>query len=451
MRLRYWGTRGSIPSPGPDTVRYGGNTPCVSVRADDGTLLIFDCGTGARSLGLELARGGPVRAHLFLSHTHADHLQGLPFFVPAFVPGSELTIYGPTGIDRPLRDAIAGLMEYAYFPVPLADLAARIEIVELGEGTVQVGPATIQAQHVNHTAPCLGYRLTLDGAVLAYATDHEPFATPTWRDEGARGSLDASGLLHPGDARHVSLLRDADLLIHDAQYSAREYEDKRTWGHSPVEYAVDVALAARARELTLFHHDPMRSDAAMDEVIAAARARVAVSGRELAVGAAAEGIERELHGSADIGADDDLPEGSASGIAAGARVLVADDDDLVADVLCIMLEEDGCAVRRACDGVEAIQMAREEPFDLILLDLQMPKLDGFAVCRALRADPALRDVPVVMLTASGGRADIAAGFAEGASDYITKPFSIAQVRARVRSWLRRVEQRPPQATPPPRR
>ena len=443
MRLRYWGTRGSIPSPGPDTLRYGGNTPCISVRADDGTLLIFDCGTGARSLGLELADGGPVRAHLFLSHTHADHLQGLPFFVPAFVPGSELTIYGPAGIDRPLRDAIAGLMAYAYFPVALADLAARIEIVELGEGTVQVGPATVQSQHVNHTAPCLGYRLTLDGAVLVYATDHEPFATPTWRDDGAQRALEASGLLHPGDARHVSLLRDADLVIHDAQYSAREYQDKRTWGHSPVEYAVDVALAARARELTLFHHDPMRSDAAMDETIAAARARATASDRELAVGAAAEGIERELHGNARIGADDQLPEGSSSGIAAGARVLVADDDDLVAGVLRLMLEEDGCAVRHASDGEEAVRMARGERFDLILLDRQMPRLDGMAVCRALRADPALRGVPVIMLTASAGRADIAAGFAEGASDYITKPFSIAQVRARVRSWLRRVEQRPP--------
>ena len=443
MRLRYWGTRGSIPSPGPDTIRYGGNTPCLSVRADDGTLLIFDCGTGARSLGLELARGGPVRAHLFLSHTHADHLQGLPFFVPAFVPGSELTIYGPAGIDRPLRDAIAGLMAYAYFPVALADLAARIEIVELGADMLTIGSATIQSQHVNHTAPCLGYRLTLDGAVLVYATDHEPFATPTWRDDGAQQSLDASGLLHPGDARHVSLLRDADLVIHDAQYSAREYQDKRTWGHSPVEYAVDVALAARARELTLFHHDPMRSDAAMDEVIAAARARAAASGRELAVGAAAEGIERELHGSARTGAADSLPQGSASGIAAGARVLVADDDDLVAEVLRLMLEEDGCSVSHACDGVEAIRMAREEPFDLILLDRQMPRLDGMAVCRVLRSDPGLRGVPVIMLTASAGRADIAAGFAEGASDYITKPFSIAQVRARVRSWLRRVEQRPP--------
>lgn len=443
MRIRYWGTRGSIPSPGPDTIRYGGNTPCVSVRADDGTLLIFDCGTGARSLGLELARSGPVRAHLFLSHTHADHLQGLPFFVPAFVPGSELTIYGPTGIDRPLRDAIAGLMEYAYFPVPLTELAARIEIVELGEGTVQVGPATIRAQHVNHTAPCLGYRLTLDGAVLAYTTDHEPFATPTWRDDLARSALDAGGLLHPGDVRHVALLRDADLVIHDAQYTAAEYEGKQTWGHSPADYAVDVALAAGAHELALFHHEPTRSDQALDAVLAASRARVAASGRALAVGAAAEGIERELQGEADIGADGDLPEGSSSGIAAGACVLVADDDDLVAEVLRLMLEEDGCAVRRACDGLEAIQMAREGSFDLILLDRQMPKLDGFAVCRALRADPALRGVPVVMVTASTGRADIAAGFAEGASDYITKPFSIAQVRARVRSWLRRVGPRPP--------
>lgn len=368
------------------------------------------------------------------------------------MPGSELTIHGPVGIDRPLRDAIAGLMGYAYFPVPLADLAASIEFVELGEGTIHVGPATVKAQQLNHTAPCLGYRVTLDGAVLAYLTDHEPFATPTWRDERARSELDADGLLHPGDARHLSLMRDADLVIHDTQYTAAEYESKHTWGHSPVEYAVDLALAAGVHELALFHHDPARSDAALDAVLTAARARVTASGRRLAVGAAAEGVERELRGRVDAGPDDEeLPEGSASGIAAGARVLVADDDDDVAALLRAVLEEDGCEVHRACDGAEAVRLAQAVRFDLILLDRQMPELDGSAVCRAVRADTAQRGVPVVMLTASGGRADIAAGFAEGASDYITKPFSVAQVRARIRSWLRRVEPQPPPATPPPHR
>lgn len=437
MRLRYWGTRGSFPAPGPDTVRYGGNTPCVSVRADDDTLLIFDCGTGARALGLELAKSGPVRAHLFLSHTHMDHLMGLPFFVPAFVKGSELTIHGPAGIDRPLRDAIGGLMEYAYFPVPLAEVAVRIDIVELAEETVRIGSATVRTQHLNHTAPCLGYRLALDGAVLAYVTDHEPFATPTWRDETARHELDADGLLHVGDARHVAFLRDADLVIHDAQYTGREYEAKHAWGHSPAEYAVETALAAGAHELALFHHDPTRSDDELDALLAACRARVAGSGRDLAVSAATEGVERELRGAAGLVPTDDVEEAGTASVKHGARVLVADDDDDLAELLRQVLAEDGCTVTRARDGTEALRLARAERFDLILLDRRMPQLDGSEVCRALRADPKLRRVPVLMLTVRGGRADIAAGFADGASDYITKPFSVSQVRARVRSWLTR--------------
>lgn len=437
MRLRYWGTRGSFPAPGSGTVRYGGNTPCVSVRADDDTLLIFDCGTGARALGIELAKSGPVRAHLFLSHTHMDHLMGLPFFVPAFVKGSELTIHGPAGIDRSLRDAIGGIMEYAYFPVPLTEVPARIDIIELTEETIQVGSATVRTQHLNHTAPCLGYRLSLDGAVLAYVTDHEPFATPTWRDETARRGLDAGGLLHAGDARHVSFLRNADLVIHDAQYTVGEYEAKHAWGHSPADYAVDVALAAGAHELALFHHDPTRTDDALDGLLAAARTRVSGSGRDLAVYAATEGVERALRGAAGLVTTDDALEAGAASFEPGARVLVAEDDDDVAELLRQVLVEDGCLVTRARDGREALRLARAEPFDLILLDRLMPQLDGSEVCRGLRADPALRRLPVLMLTVTSARADIAAGFADGASDYITKPFSVSQVRARVRSWLTR--------------
>src|SRR5438132_10814313 len=146
IRVRFWGTRGSIAAAGPDTLRFGGNTPCVEVAADDGTLLIFDCGTGARKLGLSLATKGAIRSHLLLSHTHGDHIQGLPFFLPAFTPGSQLTIYGPAGVDRSLSQAVGGSMDYAYFPVALSSLPARFDFVELDETEFTIGGIRIRTQ-----------------------------------------------------------------------------------------------------------------------------------------------------------------------------------------------------------------------------------------------------------------------------------------------------------------
>src|SRR4029079_17358460 len=154
IRLRSWGTRGSIAAAGPETLRFGGNTACVDAVTDDGTLLIFDCGTGARKLGLSLADKGPIRAHLLLSHTHGDHIQGLPFFLPAFTPGSQLTIYGPSGVDRSLAQAVGGSMDYAYFPVALSSLPARFDFVELDETEFTVGQVRVKTQFLNHTAPC---------------------------------------------------------------------------------------------------------------------------------------------------------------------------------------------------------------------------------------------------------------------------------------------------------
>lgn len=435
MRVRFWGTRGSIPTPGAETLRYGGNTSCVEVWADDGTLLIFDCGTGARELGLALARSGPLRARLLVGHTHMDHIQGLPFFLPAFVPGSHLTIYGPAGIDRSLPTAIGGQMEYAYFPVPMNNLPAQLDFRELGEGEFSVGDVRIRTQYLNHTVPSVGYRVQAGDAALVYATDHEPHARSLWRPDRPDGAFDLSAMLHAGDVHHAEFLRDADLVIHDSQYTAEEYPVKVGWGHATVEYAVDVALAARVKRLALFHHDPTRSDRALDHTLGTCRAYVARWGGQLEVFAAAEGDEVTLPERGGLKPPERGPR--APRVPTRARVLVVDDDEVVLGLLDSALRLDGYEVVRATNGAEAVRLAGQHLFDLILLDVEMPEMDGLTVCRTLRADQRLASVPIVMLTARSGAEDIMAGFAEGVTDYMTKPFALPQVRARVRAWLTR--------------
>jgi CheY-like chemotaxis protein len=435
MRIQFWGTRGSIAAPGPETLRYGGNTPCVDVRTQDGTLLIFDAGTGIRKLGLALAGGGPVRAYLFISHTHSDHIQGLPFFAPIFLAGSHLSIFGPAGIERSLPGALAGQMELTYFPVPMHELESRREVNELGEQEFTLGEIRVRTQYLNHTLPTLGYRVEAGGAVLVYATDHEPHPGTLWRPDRPSGHFEPGLMLHPGDTRHAEFLRGADLVIHDAQYTAAEYASRKNWGHSPVEYVLDVALAAGARRLALFHHDPTRTDAALDELLQRARTYVQEQGASLEVLVAAEGAVLTL---AEGGSSESVTAAPRPPrLAQRARVLVADDDESVLRLLRSALERDGYAVTEVANGAEAVEAAGRQPFDLILLDLEMPVLDGFSACQAMRRDPRLASIPIVMLTGRAEDEHILRGFEHGVTDYITKPFTLALVRARVRNWLTR--------------
>ena len=446
MRATFWGVRGSISTSGADVLRYGGNTPCVEVRTDDGTLMIFDCGTGARKLGLSLARTGPVRAHLFVSHTHADHIQGLPFFIPAFMPGSHLTVYGPAGIDRSFPEAMGGQMEYAYFPVPMNELAATVEFVDLAEGEFNIGAIRVRTQFMNHTAPTLGYRVTAGSRTLVYATDHERHGGATWRPGRAEGTYDQADLLHAGDQRHAEFLRDADVVIHDAQYQAPDLPAKAGWGHSTVDYAVDIAHVARVKHLVLFHHDPTRDDGAVDAILGTARDRAeafevsaAAEGDEISVDetAADETAAAETAGAEHISTDGPR----APRIQTRARILVADDDPAILDLLKQVLRADGYQVIGVSDGAVALSRARVDAFDLILLDDKMPILDGTSVARELRLDTKFAHVPIVMITGRTAERDVEAAFSGGVTDYITKPFMVSQLRARVRSWLSRSAER----------
>ena len=406
----------------------------MSLTTDGDTLLIFDCGTGARNLGLSLLEAGEaVEASVLLGHCHWDHIQGFPFFGPIFVPGNRFTIYAPTGGEKSLADVLAGQMEYTYFPVRLDELQAGITFRDLGEDTFAVGDATVRTQYLNHTALTLGYRVTAGGVTVVYATDHEPNAPSLWQVDDVTGRR---SVVHQGDQRHIDFLAGADLLIHDAQYTHEEYaEGKIGWGHSPMEYVVEVAAQAGVKRLALFHHDPSHADDDLDRLVARCQTLAEGLGADLAVFGAAEGHAVHLRERPqDVEPDHDPLRPSVAG---QPRILIAEDDPDVRTVLVDILAEDNYELVVARDGREALALALGRTPDLVLLDLQMPVLDGREVCRNLRADPSTRQVPVILLTASASEADITEGFEGGATDYITKPFAPAMVRTRVRSWLLR--------------
>ncbi len=245
LTIRFWGVRGSIASPGAHTVRTGGNTPCVEVRCGD-TRLILDAGTGIRALGEQMLSEGARECTLLSSHLHWDHIQGLPFFLPAWVLGHRVTIVGRPGI----REAMETQMTPPCFPVRIADMKAELAFREMASGeAIQVGPATVRAATLNHPGGVYGYRIEHGGASVVYATDTEHYACP--------------------DPHLVELARGADVLIYDAMYTQDEYAGrvgptKVGWGHSTWDAGVAVADAAGVGRLVLFHHDPQRTDDEVD-------------------------------------------------------------------------------------------------------------------------------------------------------------------------------------------
>src|SRR5919197_4082474 len=273
MKIRFWGTRGSIPTPGPLTVRYGGNTACVEVCDSTGSLLILDAGTGLRELGTALMNDGgsrPFSVDLLLSHLHWDHIQGIPFFRPAYDPKTSLRIRGPKQA-RTMKELLGLGMDDPFFPVDIDDMPARLDVGELDDGSDErIGRFRVLAASIFHPSPALAYRVEADGRALVYATDTEdPF----------------SGKPNPV----VPLAKDADMLIHDAQYLETDF--KPTWGHSTVASAIDVAVNARVKRLVLYHHDPERSDDAPDAIGRGAPRRGNERGQGLEIVVAREGME----------------------------------------------------------------------------------------------------------------------------------------------------------------
>src|SRR5262245_6399232 len=289
MTVRFWGTRGSIAAPGPGTTRYGGNTSCVELRCG-GDIIIFDAGTGIRGLGEALLReygGRPLTVHLFISHTHWDHIQGFPFFMPAYQATSTINVYGPSGQGRPLERLLRGQMDPDYFPVALGDMGATIRVHEYRTGEFALGDTTVRAHYLNHPGMTLGYRVTHGGRSVVYATDNEPYRHTLARFGRLAESAEGFGALLDQDL--VRFVAGADLYIGEAQYTDEEYPQKVGWGHSSVTATVEVALQAGVNTLALYHHDPMHTDEVVTSMEAAARRIIQSRGVEMRCFAAQEG------------------------------------------------------------------------------------------------------------------------------------------------------------------
>ena len=294
LAATFWGTRGSIAAPGPATTLYGGNTACVEVRSGQ-DILIFDAGTGIRELGLALAqefRGRASTIHLFISHTHWDHIQGFPFFVPAYSPGTTLHIYGSAGRGQSLKTVLSGQMQSDYFPVSLGDLVSTIHVHEYGGEPFRIGDAAVSATYLNHPGMALGFRVERAGKSLVYATDHEPYRTTL--EAGSREAEAGKRFGRVLDDAFVGFVKDTDLYIGEAQYTDVEYPSKVGWGHSSLSATVEVALQGGVKTLALFHHDPMHSDDVVTGMEVLAKELIAERGVSLRCFAAREGQTVEV-------------------------------------------------------------------------------------------------------------------------------------------------------------
>ena len=261
MKVSFWGTRGSLAAPSPETVRYGGNTSCVSVKGSNNTLLVLDAGTGIRSLGWELP-ADLSQIHILLTHLHMDHIQGLPFFAPLRRPGVDIHIWGPASTTRSLSSRLQKYLSPPLFPVSVRELAANLNFHELPADLIEIGEFRINAQLIIHPNPTIGYRIQCGRATVTYLPDHEPAL-------GARK--------FPRETEWTSgyaLAEGCDLLIHDAQYTEDEYPDRVGFGHSTIRQAFLFAQLAKVKHFVPFHYDPTHSDTELDQMFAEIMAEI---------------------------------------------------------------------------------------------------------------------------------------------------------------------------------
>lgn len=435
MKVSFWGTRGSIAKAGPNTVRFGGNTSCVEVRSSKGTLIIIDCGTGAHGLGHSLmgsaSGGSQVNGHILISHTHWDHIQGIPFFAPLFVPGNTWNIYAPRGLGASLQDALAGQMQYTYFPVALRDLGATIHYHDLVEGVFEIDDVQIRTHYLNHPALTLGYRLEADGVSVVYTCDHEPFS----RDYAL-----GTGDMVEQDHRHLNFISQSDLAIHDAQYTANEYANKVGWGHTPIDCAVRMCCDAKVRKLALTHHDPMRSDDELDALVADARLQLSEIGSGMEVFAAAEGSTIEL-----IPEPDRKPVVERRRFSAKAEITPAlvDHNVLVAagnpqntKVIVQAAEPDEIGTIIVREEDDPVKLFRENEPSIVVIDDFAGFDAALDLCRRLRKieEDRREKTPIVLISENEERQE---AIEAGVTDWLVPLFTREYARTRLRAWVMR--------------
>ncbi len=393
--------------------------------------LILDCGTGIRELGRQLAAAGePVNATLLLSHSHWDHIQGFPFFVPFFVPGNRFLVVGPHEHTNRLNDTLAGQMQYRYFPIGLEQLSADIRYQEVREETFSVGPAVISTYYLNHTIMAIAYKIQAFGHSVVYCTDTEPFS----HQPRAWKSSDDRRFLHRRDEELAQFIHGSDVLIIDSQYTAHEYPSKIGWGHGTPDYGVDLAISAGVSTLVLFHHEPTRIDTAVTVLEQLAQKRAQEEAGDLDVIAAAEGLSLTL---ADV-VTGEQPEihRALPAFTPRVRIAVVGARDELMRVAWKALAQDHYEVvaMNALNPMSSQDLMDYEPH-LVLMEHGFDGWDPSA--RAFVERATKRHVPILSVVPAGEYELAQDAFNSGASDVLMEPFMPTQLRSRVDSWLMR--------------
>lgn len=430
MHVRFWGTRGSLPKSGPGTVRYGGNTSCVEVRSNRGTLVMIDCGSGAHAFGQELMKTDPKlkHGHMLISHTHWDHIQGFPFFTPLFIPGMSWDIYGPKGLGSSLHAALSEQMQYTYFPIGIEKLGAKIRFHELMEGTFEIDDIVVRTQYLNHPGLALAYRLEADGASVVYACDHEP---------NCHDLACGNGHVTGSDLDHAEFLAEADLVIHDAQYTPEQYSQKVGWGHSTPEYATLVSQFAGASKLAITHHDPLHVDDDIDALVNAAKEKTLKPGSSLEVFPAGDGQRVDLpkRGKKSAGNKTgnarDIPFLTAEDLVVYLWVSQADKVKLISEGL----NMHGVSVKSMSNHKALISALAKERPSMIIMDQDTPGLDSVEFWEQLRSSQK-KDAPDIPVMVIGDNEDPAL-YQAGILEWLIEPFSSEYLWTRVTACLLR--------------